>query len=204
MKVFFKKAILSEISGHCGARLVASGERSATNRPRQWGGVGRMLALPAVLVSWRISLRSPCATVDSQRTILHHHQNAATPNKEGKTKQNRKNKQHVRVRGFLLVFHDYCFQILVSFYSIQNRVISIAYCKKCLLYFVWQLFVSFALQRKPQDRGAWSEVVFLLLSVTNPLPYFWTLSEWWPQLAGRRGEDWGCPSVPFRQAPTQE
>ena len=62
-----------------------------------------------------------------------HHQNAATPNKEGKTKQNRKNKQHVRVRGILLDFHDYCFQIQVSFYLIQNWVISIAYFKKCLL-----------------------------------------------------------------------
>lgn len=64
---------------------------------------------------------------------LHHHQNAATPNKEGKTKQNRKNKQHIRVRGFLLVCHDYCFQILVYFYLIHNWVISIAYFKKCLL-----------------------------------------------------------------------
>lgn len=135
---------------------------------------------------------------------LHHHQNAATPNKEGKNKQNRKNKQHVRVRGILLYFHDYCFQIQVSFYSIQNLIISIAYFKRCLLYFSVTFFIWSS--NKPQDRGAqaWSEVVFLLLAVTNPLPYFWTLSEMWPQLAGRRGEDWGCPSVPFRQAPTQE
>lgn len=164
----------------------------------------RMLALAAFLVAWRVSLRSPCATADSQRTICIIRTLQLQIKKE---KQNKigKNKQHVRVRGILLDFHDYCFQIQVSFYLIQNWEISIAYFKKCLLSFVKLLF-SFGLQRKPQDRGAqaWSEVVFLLLAVTNPLPYFWTLSEWWPQLAGRRGEDWGCPSVPFRQAPTQE
>lgn len=30
---------------------------------------GRMLARSAFLVAWRVSLRSPCATADSQRTI---------------------------------------------------------------------------------------------------------------------------------------
>lgn len=62
-----------------------------------------------------------------------HHQNAESPNKEEKTKQNRKNNQHVRVRGFLLVFHHNCFQIQVSFYLIKSWVISIAYFKECLL-----------------------------------------------------------------------
>lgn len=93
---------------------------------REWGGVGRMLALSA----WRTSLRSPCATADSQRIICIIRTLQLQIKKE---KQNRKNKQHGRVRGFLLDFHDYCFQILVSFYLIQNWVISIAYCQKCLL-----------------------------------------------------------------------
>lgn len=129
---FVLKPILSEILEHLGARLVRSGERSATNRPKGVRGVG--------VACLRCRLCSCLEGIAAQplrycRLTAHylHHQNAATPNKEGKTKQNRKNKQHVRVRGILLDFHDYCFQIQVSFYLILNWVISIAYFKKSLL-----------------------------------------------------------------------
>lgn len=190
---------MSEIWGHLGARLVVSGEVRNQQAKREWGDWESLARACRLFGCLEGVAAQPLRYCRLTAHYLHHHQNAATPNKEGKNKQNRKNKQHVRVRGILLDFHDYCFQIQVSFYVIQSWVISTAYflkmptviCQVILSIY----FFSFALQRKPQDRGAqaWSEVVFLLLAVTNPLPYFWTLSEMWPQLAGRRGEDWGWP-----------
>lgn len=88
-----------------GARLVINnGERSTTNRPKGVGVRDRMLALSVVLVAWKVSLRSPCATADSQRTICMIIGALHLQIKKEKTKQNRKNNQHRRVRGCLLVF----------------------------------------------------------------------------------------------------
>ena len=81
---------MSEIWGHLGARLVQSGVRSATNRPKGVGGRDRMLARSAFLVAWRVSLRSPCATVDSQRIICIIIRTLQLQIKKEKIKQNRK------------------------------------------------------------------------------------------------------------------
>lgn len=60
---------MSEIWGHLGARLIASGEVRNQQAKGGEGSGSRLLALAAFLVAWKVSLRSPCATADSQRTI---------------------------------------------------------------------------------------------------------------------------------------
>lgn len=77
------------------------------------GSGSRLLALAAFLDAWKVSLRSPCVTADSQRNICIIIRMLQLQIKKEKI-NNRKNKQHVRVRGILLDFHDYCFQIQVS------------------------------------------------------------------------------------------
>lgn len=116
---------MSEIWGHWGARLVVSGEVRNQQAKGSEGIGSRLLALAAFCLEGVAA--QPLRYCRLTAHYLHHHQNAATPNKEGKNKQNRKNKQRVRVRGILLDFHDYCFQIQVSFYVIQSWVISTAY-----------------------------------------------------------------------------
>lgn len=119
-EVFFfsKSQMMSEIWVNSGARLVMSGERSATNRPKGVRGWESHACACRLFGCLKGIAAQPLRYCRLTAQYLHHHQNAATPNKEGKTKQNRKNKQHVRVRGILLDLHDYCFQIQVSFYLI--------------------------------------------------------------------------------------
>lgn len=119
-----------EILGHLGARLALSEE--VRNKQAKGNGVW-VACLRAFMVAWRVSLRSPCATVDSQRTICIIIRTLQLQIKKEKIKHNRKNNQHVRVRGFLLAFHEYCSQTQVSFYLIKTSVISISIFKKCLL-----------------------------------------------------------------------
>lgn len=104
---FFQMPIVSEIWERSGARLVVSGERSATNRPKGVRGWGLHACAFRLFGCLEGIAAQPLRYCRLTAHYLHHHQNAATPNKEGKTKQNRKNNQHVRVRGFLLVFLDY-------------------------------------------------------------------------------------------------
>lgn len=67
--IIFQKPILSEIGGHLGARLVMSGEVHNQQAKGSEGYGSRSHALAAILVAWEVSLRSPCVTADSQRTI---------------------------------------------------------------------------------------------------------------------------------------
>ena len=118
---------------HLGARLVVSGEVRNQQAKGSEGSGTRLLALCRLFGCLEGVAAQPLRYCRLTARYLHHHQNAATPNKEGKKKQNRKNKHHLRVRGILLDFHDYCFQIQVSFIVIQNWLISIEYFEKGLM-----------------------------------------------------------------------
>lgn len=111
--------------GLLGARLVVSGERSTTNRPKGMRG-GRVSHACAFRLFGRLEGIAAQPLRYCRLTAHYLHQNAATPNKgKNKTKQE-KNNQHERVRGVLLVFHHYCFQFQVCVYLIQSWVISVA------------------------------------------------------------------------------
>lgn len=121
----------------------------------------------------------------------HHHQNAATPNKEGKIKKNRKNKQHVRVRGSLL---DFLFCTIVSkihLCFIKNWIISRAAHFRLTIILRKCFQLVFKENQKTEElkyEGRWF-CLFFCWQLQTRYHIFGTLSEMWPQLAGRRGED---------------
>lgn len=72
-------------------RLVARGERSTTNRPKGMKGMGEPHACAFRLFGCLEDIAAqPLRYCRLTAHYLHDHQNAATPNKEGKSKQNRK------------------------------------------------------------------------------------------------------------------
>lgn len=69
---------------HLGARLVESGE--VCNRLAK-GNEGSGSCLLALVAFWMLVAAQPLRYCRLTAHYLHHHQNAATPNKEGKNKQ---------------------------------------------------------------------------------------------------------------------
>lgn len=99
-----------------------SGERSTTNRPKGMRGGGDSHACAFRHFGCLEGIAAQPLRYCRLTAHYLHHQNAATPNKEGKNKtKQEKNNQHVRVRGALLVFLDYCFQI-PSLFSFNTKL----------------------------------------------------------------------------------
>lgn len=86
MTKVFQKPIRSEIWGHLGARLVVGGKRSATNRPKGVRGCGSHACAFRLFGCLEDIAAQPLRYCRLTAHYLHHHQNAATPNKEGKIK----------------------------------------------------------------------------------------------------------------------
>lgn len=78
------------------------------------------------------------------------------------------------------------------------------------VFFIWLIFLSFFSSNGSHKRGgaqAWSsssDVFFLLLAVTNPLPYVLTVCQRRPGAGWKRRGGLRLPRVPVHQAPMQE